>query len=130
MPNPENLSLIEGETEIHINPLCFSVKALREIMRFQIFRDDAPVKVITKVNEKIAFSLPASEICKARRFFGKDRKQFLDLVGSALHDAKEIIILRGTGVNISATNKPHDPRYSAVFEKFINSNPLFTLLDR
>lgn len=95
MANPEKPNLIllrdsqNQPKEIHINPLYFSVKALREIIRFQVFRDD-PIEVAI-VNGKTAL-LSASTIRQARNLFGNDRKLFLDVTALAMHDAKEIII--------------------------------------
>lgn len=78
MPNPEQQSLFfsEGGTEMHMmNPRDFSVQALREIVRLQVYRDDAPIE-IRMVYEKKIVTLPAREIRKARKFFGEDRRLF------------------------------------------------------
>lgn len=97
MQNPEKQNLIllnDGRNqpkEIHINPRCFSVKALREIMRFQVFRDYTPPIEVAIINEKTAL-LPASTIRKARNLFGDDRRRFLDATASAMHNAEEVII--------------------------------------
>ena len=93
-PERENLRLITDKqnhtTEIHINPRCFSIGALREIMRFQVFRDDASVEVAI-VNGKTAL-LSASTICRARNLFGNDRRRFLDATALVMRDTKEVII--------------------------------------
>jgi hypothetical protein len=100
MTNPENRNLIllmddqNQPREIRINPLKFSERALRQIVRFQIFRDDMSIE-IAMINGKTAL-LPAGTIRKARDLFGNDRKRFLDATASAMCDAKEVIIRRTT----------------------------------
>lgn len=96
-PERENLILIsDGQNqpkEIHINPLYFSVKALREIMRFQVFRSDVPVEVVI-INGKTAL-LSANTIWRAKNLFGDDRKRFLDITAFVMHQAEKVIIRAG-----------------------------------
>lgn len=120
-PEKENLFFLEGETEMHISSHPFSVRALREIVRFQVYRDDAPTE-IKMVYEKKIVILSTSTILKARNLFGKDRRRFLDVVASTMYDAEEIIILKQRGAGIRATNRSSDPRYNTVFQKFIENN--------
>lgn len=95
MVNPEKQNLIllrDGQNqprEIHINPLCFSEKALREIVRYQIFRAD---RVEIAIVSGQTFLLQAGVIRKARSLFGNNRRRFLDATALSMCDAKEIII--------------------------------------
>lgn len=128
MPNPEqqNLFFLEGGTEMHMmNPRDFSVQALREIVRLQVYRDDAPIEIVM-VYQKRTKTLPASAIREARKYFGKDRRRFLDVVAPTMHDAEEIIILKQQGVGTRVINKPPDSRYNTVFREFIENNPNLT----
>lgn len=96
MANPERQNLIllkndQGQpTEIHINPKYFSRSALREIMRFQIFRVDALIEIVMFNEEGILLS--ASTMLKARDLFGKDRRRFLGATASAMHNSTKVII--------------------------------------
>lgn len=122
MTNPENknLLLLEGRTEIHINPKNFKGLGLRELLRFQIFAEP-PVEISLVANGK-KLVLPPNTMRDARRLFGENRKLFLDKTTQAMRDAEEIIILKRIGINRNGTNKPHDPFYDNVFRNFINTS--------
>lgn len=103
----ENLLILEGETEMHINPKKIKVSGLRELLRHQIFAE-SPVSIILMAGDA-KLVLSEKTIRGARNLFGKDRKLFLDKTARAMHYAEEIIILKGRGINKSSTRRLNDP---------------------
>lgn len=128
MANPENknLSLIEDQTELHINPKSFKESGLRELLRRQIFAGTE--EIILRTNGKRVV-LSSSTIHSVRNLSGENRKLFLDKTVSAMYDAEEVII-KGMAVNTNGTNKPHDPRYDNIFKEFIENDSKFSWLNK
>lgn len=75
---------------VRLDPVCFSISALREIVRFQIFSEDPKEIVIIRRNKGLCI-LP-DILRSARRYYGQERRDFLDDIAYEMSKAEEVII--------------------------------------
>lgn len=75
---------------VHLDPVCFRIPALREIVRFQMFSED-PREIIIITRNGNLYITP-NFLRDARRYYGQERSDFLDDIAHEMSRAEEVII--------------------------------------
>lgn len=126
MASPENKQPDVYYNAIKINrPSAFSWKALREIARFQIYRNQ-PTKIQIKQNAAIR-DIASEELTNARLLFSRNRGEYLNTLATLMQKADQIVII-SAATNKTEQKTGNSSQYSAA-KKFIENSPLFTQLD-
>ena len=76
--------------QVHFDPFKFTRTALREIIRYQIFSAQ-PKEFIIVGEDSITF-ISFKLLKGARRYFGEERREFLDLLAEKMINARMVTV--------------------------------------
>lgn len=114
--------------EVHLDPKTFKLKALREIVRYQIFNADETEIFIKQSNGKHPIS--RRDLIKARKLSGEDLRIYLDTAAENLYQSNELIF-KVVGNRVFKSPLGHKERLSppGQFMEFIENHPNLSYLD-
>lgn len=75
---------------VHFDPFKFTRTALREIIRYQMFSGQPKTFII--VGENSTTFITPNSLIDARKYFGEERREFLDLLAEEMVNAKRVIL--------------------------------------
>ena len=128
----ENGIYLFGEKKtlaVGIKPEGFKLRALREIVRYQIYNENqTEIAIDTPAGRQVILR---QELLKGRELTGNDKRVFLDSIAETLSQSHKIIIKIVSGAKIKDP-PPHkespDPLNASIIN-FIEDNPNLSYAD-